>query len=77
MLLTCVSRSAVSGSLPRHGLWFPMQATRLLCPWESPGKDTGVGCHFLLQGIFPGPGVEPRPLTLQADSLLTEPPEKP
>ena len=25
-------------------------ATRLLCPWDSPGKDTGVGCHFLLQG---------------------------
>jgi len=26
---------------------------RLLCPWDSPGKNTGVGCHFLLQGIFP------------------------
>ena len=25
----------------------------LLCPWDSPGKNTGVGCHFLLQGIFP------------------------
>ena len=25
---------------------------RLLCPWDSPGKNTGVGCHFLLQGIF-------------------------
>ena len=23
-----------------------------LCPWNSPGKNTGVGCHFLLQGIF-------------------------
>ena len=32
-----------------HGLL----PTRLLCPWDSPGKDTGVGCHFLLQGIFP------------------------
>ena len=29
------------------------QATRLLCPWDSPGKNTGVGCHALLQGIFP------------------------
>ena len=28
-------------------------ATRLLCPWDSPGKNIGVGCHFLLQGIFP------------------------
>ena len=25
------------------------QFTRLLCPWDSPGKNTGVGCHFLLQ----------------------------
>ena len=24
-----------------------------LCPWDSPGKNIGVGCHFLLQGIFP------------------------
>ena len=31
-----------------HGL----QPTRLLCPWDSPGKNTGVGCHVLLQGIF-------------------------
>ena len=26
-------------------------AHQLLCPWDSPGKNTGVGCHFLLQGI--------------------------
>ena len=32
-----------------HGL----QPTGLLCPWNFPGKNTGVGCHFLLQGIFP------------------------
>ena len=35
--------------LQPHGL----QPTRLLCPWNSPGKNTAVGCHFLLQGIFP------------------------
>ena len=29
-----------------------LQPARLLCPWDSPGKSTGVGCHFLLQGIF-------------------------
>ena len=28
-------------------------ATGVLCPWDSPGKNTGVGCHSLLQGIFP------------------------
>ena len=27
-----------------------------LCPWDSPGKNTGVGCHCLLQGIFPTQG---------------------
>ena len=32
-----------------HGL----QPVRLLCPKDSPGKNTGVGCHFLLQGVFP------------------------
>ena len=26
---------------------------RLLCPWHFPGENTGVGCHYLLQGIFP------------------------
>ena len=29
-----------------------VDSLRLLCPWDSPGKNTGVGCHFLLQGIF-------------------------
>ena len=42
------SRSVVSDSLQPHGL----QPTRLLCPWNSPGKNTGVGCCSLLQGIF-------------------------
>ena len=40
---------------------YGLQPTRLLCPWGSPGKDTGVDCHHLLQGIFPiqvsNPGV--------------------
>ena len=31
-------------------------APRLLCPWDSPGKNTGAGCQFLLQGIFPTQG---------------------
>ena len=30
---------------------------RLLYPWDSPGKNTGVGCHALLQGIFPTQGL--------------------
>ena len=34
----------------------PLYPTRPLCPWESPGKNTGVGCHFLLAGISPTQG---------------------
>ena len=37
-----------------------IQPTRLFCPWDSPGKNTGVGCHALLQGIFPTQGLNPR-----------------
>ena len=33
-----------------------LQPARLLCPWDSPGKNTEVGCHALLQGIFPSQG---------------------
>ena len=33
-----------------------LQPTRLFCPWDSPGKNMWVGCHFLLQGIFPTQG---------------------
>ena len=52
-LSVSVSRSVVPDSLRPHGL----QPTRLLCPWDFPG--TGVGCHFLLQGIFPTQGSNP------------------
>ena len=43
----CVSHSVVSDSLQAHGL----QPTRPLHPWDSPGKNSGMGCHFLLQHI--------------------------
>ena len=43
------------------------EAGRLLCPWDSPGKNTGMGCHFLFQDIFPNPGIKPTPPALQAD----------
>ena len=42
--ISSVSHSVVSDSLRPHGL----QPTRLLHPWDFPGKNTGVGCHFLL-----------------------------
>ena len=37
---------------------------RLLGPWDSPGKNSGVGCHALIQGIFPTQGSNPRVLCL-------------
>ena len=44
----------------RPTLCNPMDcATRLLCPWDCPSKNTGVGCHFLVQGIFPTQGSNP------------------
>ena len=51
----------VSDSLWPHEL----QPTRLLCPWDFPGKNTGVGCHFLLQAIFLTWGSNPHLLLLK------------
>ena len=51
--------------------------TRLLHPWDFPGKSIGVGCHLLYQGIFPTQGIEPRSPTSKADALPSEPPGKP
>ena len=60
----------MSDSLQPHGL----KPTRLLHPWNSPGKNTGMGCYHLLQGIFLTQGLKPGSSTLQADSLPSEPP---
>ena len=50
----------LSNSLWSHGL----QPTRVFCLWDFSGKTTGVGCHFLLQGIF---------LTYEPNACLTSP----
>ena len=47
-----------SCSVVVDSLW-PHGPVRLLHPWNFPGKDTRVGCHFLLQGIFPTPKSNP------------------
>ena len=52
--------SVVSDTFRPQGL----QLARLLCPWNFPGKNTGVGCYFLLQGIFPTQGSNPHLLNL-------------
>ena len=54
-MLTESCCSVMSKSLQPHAL----QPTRLLCPQDSPGKNTGVGCRFLLQRIFPTQGLNP------------------
>ena len=60
-----IVKAAVSTMLNRHA-WLLSQkwlfaipwtvAPGHLCPWNFPSKNTGVGCHFLLQGIFPNQG---------------------
>ena len=50
-----VSHSVVSNSLQCHGLY----PARVLCLWNSPGKNTGEGSHSLLQGIFMAQGSNP------------------
>ena len=63
----------VSDSLRPHEL----QPTRLLCPWDFPGKSTDwSGLPCLSPEGLPNPGSEPGSPALQADSLLSEPPGK-
>ena len=53
--------------------------SRLLFLWNFPGKNTGLGCHSLLQGDLPNPGIEPKSpasLALAGRFFTTEPPGK-
>ena len=75
-MLISNSGLSVSESLGPHGL----QPTRILCPWRSPGENTGVGGHALLQGIFPTQGWKSGLLKLLhflADFLPLSPRENP
>ena len=58
LLLCCVGSSSLR----------PHVTARLFCPWDSPGKNTGVGCHFLLQRFFLTRGSNPQLLHYQVDS---------
>ena len=72
----CQVASVVSDSVQPHR----RQPTRLPYPWDSPGKNTGVGYHALLQGIFQTQGSNPWLLCLLhclAGSLPPAPPGKP
>ena len=56
-------RGFSSEMLGRVWLFATLQTVtcQLLCPWNSPGKNTGVGSHSLLQGTFPTQGSNPAP----------------
>ena len=74
-LHACYITLVMSDSLRPHG-W---QLAKLLCPWDSPGKDTRVGCHALLQGIFPTQGSNSHFLRLlhwRVGSLPLAPPKQ-
>ena len=64
VLIACASQvpSVVSNFLKPYGL----EPAKLLCPWDSPGKNIGVGCCALLQGTFPTQGSNPHLLCLPA-----------
>ena len=68
-----VSPSVVSDTLRPYG----PEPARLLCPWDSPDKNPGVGSLSLLQEIFPTQGSNPGPPAWQAGSLPAELPWKP
>ena len=61
----CSVTSVMSNSVRSYGLW----PNKLLCPWDSPGKNTREVCHFLLQGIFLTQEWNLHLLHWQADSL--------
>ena len=51
----CYVASVVSDALRPYGLY----PSRLFCPWDSPGKNAGVGCHDLLQETLPTQRLNP------------------
>ena len=71
--LCCTKSLQSPDSLQLYG----MQPTRLLCPWDSPGKNIIVGCHALLQGIFLTQRLNLCLLHQQVGSLPLVPPGKP
>ena len=79
---TCFTKTCAM-CMPRHIRLFVTPWTvahQFLCPWDSPDRNTGVGCHALLQGIFPTRGSNLHLLHLlhwQAGSSPLAPPGKP
>ena len=64
LFLSCVCVQSLSYVQLFATLW--TVPSRLLCPWDFSGKNTGVGSHFLLQGIFP---TQIKPMSLVSPTL--------
>ena len=82
LLTMCMRAKSLQSCLTLCNPWIVTH--QLPCPWNSPGKNTGVGSWSLLQKMvrnmvrnIPNPGIEPQSPALQADSLHSEPPGKP
>ena len=71
LLLLSVSKSCPTLITPNT------VAQKLLCPWDSPGRDARVSCHFISQGIFPKQRSNLCLLNWQLVSLITKPQGKP
>ena len=67
MVCSCSIATVIPDSLQPNG----PQPSRLFCPWDFPGENNGVGCHALLQQVFPTQGSNP---ALQVYSLPSESP---
>ena len=70
---SCIVAKLCLTLLPPHGL----KLARLFCPWGFLGNNTGLGCHFLLHGSLPNPGIKPASMALAGGFFSTEPPVKP
>ena len=62
--LPCVHVSQIASVVSNSVQLYGLQPARLLSPWDSPGKNNGMGCQALLQGIFPTWGSNPHLLCL-------------
>ena len=69
----CLVAKSSSTLLEPHRL----EPAMLFCLWDFPGKNTGVGCNFLFQGISLNQGLNPTSPALAGGLFTTEPPRKP
>ena len=68
--MSVLSHSVVSDFLQPHGL----KLARFPCPWNFPGKNTGMDCHFFPPGDLLKPGIKPMSPALAGRFFTTEPP---